>query len=80
MQKEVGIPRKERAMISQSIFGQSGMVNADTSFEFDDKSGDVLSTVSKVRRVLHKNIETHFRTLSEHALSRCSFLAVMDEQ
>ena len=47
MQKEVGIPQKERTMISQSIFGIRGMINADTSFEFDDKSGHVLLTVSK---------------------------------
>ena len=47
MQKEVGIPQKDRIVISQSIFGKDGMINAATSFEFDDESGDVLSNVSK---------------------------------
>ena len=47
MQKKVGIPQKDRMVISQSIFGKDGMINADTSFECDDKSGDVLSNVSK---------------------------------
>ena len=47
MLKEVGIPQKERMLIPQSIFGKDGKVNADTSFEFEDKSGDVLSNVSK---------------------------------
>ena len=47
MQTEVGIPQKERNTTSQSIFGIDGIVNAESSFSFDSKSGDVLTNVSK---------------------------------
>ena len=45
--QNVGIPQRERNEISKSIFGENGIVNADSSFTFDCKSRDVLKKVSK---------------------------------
>jgi len=47
MQKHVGIPQKERKVISEMVFGEDGLVNADSSFSFNSKSTDVLGRISK---------------------------------
>ena len=47
MQKTVGVPQKERKVISKLIFGDDGIANADTSFSFNSKSVDILGKITK---------------------------------
>ena len=57
MQKVVGIPQKERKSISKLIFGDDGIANADSSFSFNSKSTDILSSISK-----YPKFSDYFRT------------------
>ena len=64
MQKTVGIPQKERSEISRSIFGESGLVSANSSFTFDNKTGVVMSKISKYPKFVEyfrKNLEPAIR-------------------
>ena len=74
MQKEVGIHQKERKSISKLIFGENGIVTADSSFSFDKKSAVVLKTVSKFpkfaeyfRKRLKPTLENYVNTACRKA-------------
>ena len=47
LQKEVGVPQKDRNEICQAIFGEKGLINADDSISFDKRSKDILVKASK---------------------------------
>ena len=74
MQKEVGIPQKERKSISKFLFGENGIVTADSSFSFDKKSAVVFKVVSKFpkfaeyfRKRLKPTIENYVNTACRKA-------------
>ena len=47
LQKEVGVPQKDRTEICKAIFGEEGLVNTDDSISFDKMLKDVLVKASK---------------------------------
>ena len=57
MQKDVGVPQKERKVISKLLFADNGIANADTSFTFNSKSTDFLGKISK-----YPKLSQYFRT------------------
>ena len=47
MQAKVGVPQKDRKIISEKIFGENGLVNADNTADFDARSKKILKDVVK---------------------------------
>ena len=69
MQKHVGIPQKQRKAITEMLFGDDGLANADSSFSFKQKSTDILGNISKYPKLskyftkrLQPNIESYVNT------------------
>ena len=53
LQMKVGVPQKERNEICRSIFGDDGLVNANDSIDFDEKSKDVIAQSSRYGKLLN---------------------------
>ena len=47
MQTKVGVPQKDRKIITKQIFGEDGIVNADDTAEFDARSKKILKDIVK---------------------------------
>ena len=47
MQTKVGVPQKDRNKMCKSIFGGNGLVKADDSMDFNEKSQNILVQLSK---------------------------------
>ena len=68
MQKKVGVPQKERITIAKKIFGKDGLVDANSTIEFEKKSKQKIKDsenypafISYFRKRLHPNIEAYIK-------------------
>ena len=53
LETKVGVPQKERNEICRSIFGDDGLVNANDSIDFDEKSKDAIAQSCRYGKFLN---------------------------
>ena len=52
MQTKVGVPQKDRTKISEAIFGDEGLVNADDSYDFQRRPKKVITKAAAYPKFL----------------------------